>query len=1122
MTRKPAFWISFSAISIICTGFAFWFFPRAFPIVSLNITMNRSAAMAEAVSLAKQHGWGPQADMREAASFELDDKVQTFVELEGGGAEAFNKMLTDSIYTPYTWRVRLFREGDVNETNIRFRPDGRPFGFVEKIAEDTVRPNLSTDAARKLAEQTAKTDWQIDLTNHTLVESGQEKRQNGRIDHTFVYERDDKSLGDGRYRVRITVSGDRVSQVMPYIKVPEAFTRRYEEMRSANTAIGLGGSAGAVIYLLGCGIGLFYLLRKRALLWRPAVKLAAVIAIVQVLRAVNAWPLSWMTYDTAIPAGRFVLQSLLPVIFSNLLLAVVMAFSFLAAEGLSRLAFPQHPQLWRIWGRAAAPTVEVTGRTATGYLLVPLMLAYIMIFYFVAGRVGGWWNPSDALVNPDSLAHYAPWFTPFSMAMQAGIWEESLFRAVPLATAALIGQRYGRRGLFIGIGLVIEALVFGSAHATYPTQPAYARLVELIIPSLVFGLLYLRFGLLPAMILHFSFDNVLMSLPIFASSGSDVWLDRALVILLILIPALVIVVRRLQTGNWSVMPDALRNAGWQVPATTVTAPVEPEPAEPVVQNTWSRWLIPVLTVVCLVSLPAVAWLQIRSRLEVPVLGVTKAQAEQIARRELASRGVELKPGTRLLISVVGSPSLQDRFIWQTEGKSVYERMVGDWIHPPRYMIRFARFEGDVAQRADEWYVTVTGSGVVRTVRHVVAESASGAKLDEAQARKLAFTGLDRELHIKPDSVREVSVEPKQQPARTDWTFTFADRTGKPLSSGERRIQVDIAGNEVLGAVKLIHIPEEWQRQQRADSIFVSALSILRRVVIFGLLAAGAIAGIVVWSRGRFSLRYFLLSGVAVLFAGAGLIGNNLWPTISARFSTAQPFFVQAAVILIALAILLGMSAVGSGLITGMVLPWRKERIKIRSGRLLLAAALLAVAMRSLSAFTVLPFQHAMPTWPAVAPAIDMIPLIGQLLAGVTAFITNTVIMLLVFGVADRYTAGWTRKRTAAVILLFLIGSLLYGSSAGGTVALWVLSAVVIGSSFAAGYWLLFRHDLAVIPVFTATSLLLNLIPVGEQPYPGAAMGNVLAMAVIAVLGWLLFRAMRNNQLGSTSELVHGS
>ena len=216
-------------------------------------------------------------------------------------------------------------------------------------------------------------------------------------------------------------------------------------------------------------------------------------------------------------------------------------------------------------------------------------------------------------------------------------------------------------------------------------------------------------------------------------------------------------------------------------------------------------------------------------------------------------------------------------------------------------------------------------------------------------------------------------------------------------------------------------------------------------------------------------------------------------------------------VLIVMVILLVMAAVGSGLIMGMVLPWRRARINVRSGQLLLAGVLLAAAMRSLSALSVLPFTAAMPAWPAFAPAISMIPLIGPLLAGLAAFLTNTIIMLLVFGVADRYTVCWTRKRPAAVILLFLIGTLLYSSSAGGTMVLWSVSAIVTGSLFVLIYLLLFRHDLAVIPVFTATSLLLNLVPVGQQPYPGATAGNVLAMVVIAVLGWLLFREMRQFQ-----------
>jgi membrane protease YdiL (CAAX protease family) len=53
-----------------------------------------------------------------------------------------------------------------------------------------------------------------------------------------------------------------------------------------------------------------------------------------------------------------------------------------------------------------------------------------------------------------------------------GFWEEALFRAVPIAGAALIGDRFGKRNLFIAVAFVVQAIIFGAGHAPYPNQPA--------------------------------------------------------------------------------------------------------------------------------------------------------------------------------------------------------------------------------------------------------------------------------------------------------------------------------------------------------------------------------------------------------------------------------------------------------------------------------------------------------------------------------------------------------------------------------------------------------------------------------------------------------------------------
>ena len=171
------------------------------------------------------------------------------------------------------------------------------------------------------------------------------------------------------------------------------------------------------------------------------------------------------------------------------------------------------------------------------------------------------------------LATYVPWLSAIANSLQAGFWEECLFRAVPIAGAALIGDRFGKRGLFLVIAFVVQAVIFGAGHAPYPTQPSYARPVELILPSIGFGLLYLYFGLLPGIVLHFAFDVVWFALPIFLAEAPGIWVQQA-------------DGRRddaraavgsccgaeCRPGAWTELSPGDRNAAWTPPA----AP-EPEP-----------------------------------------------------------------------------------------------------------------------------------------------------------------------------------------------------------------------------------------------------------------------------------------------------------------------------------------------------------------------------------------------------------------------------------------------------------------------------------------------------------------------------------------------------------------
>jgi hypothetical protein len=305
--------------------------------------------------------------------------------------------------------------------------------------------------------------------------------------------------------------------------------------------------------------------------------------------------------------------------------------SFIAAESLSRAAFPHHVQLWKLWSPPVAASKTAFGQTAAGYLLVSLFFAYEVVLYTIGHSRLGWWTPSDTLINPDLFSSYLPSLSAVSNSLQAGFWEECLFRAVPLASAALIGDKLGARRPFIIIAMIVQALIFGAGHAGYANQPAYARVVELVIPSLAFGGLYLAFGLLPGIILHYAFDLVWFSMPIFMSSGPRARIEQVLVLVLAFVPLMIGFAARARMGRWTELGNEFLNRAWS-PQVRPAPPHFPEtlPSE---ESVISPGLVRVLPVAGIAGL--IVWFAFSDLgAHVPRLELSRSEAERAARQAL--------------------------------------------------------------------------------------------------------------------------------------------------------------------------------------------------------------------------------------------------------------------------------------------------------------------------------------------------------------------------------------------------------------------------------------------------------------------------------------------------------
>ena len=672
----------------------------------------------------------------------------------------------------------------------------------------------------------------------------------------------DETLEEGRYRLRLVVSGDRLTEVTHFIKIPEAFTRRYASMRSANELIGIGSTVGlAVLYVIGgIGVGMFFMMRRRYVLWRHA----AVVGHRR-RRAAGAGVAQRVPADlddlrhgaAALDVPRAADRRSSGAGFVGF--SVFFGLSFMAAETLSRRAFGHHPQLWRVvveGARRVDPDPRDAPSAATCWSSV--FFAYDVLLYLVMTKVFGWWSPAEALIHPDVLATYAPWLSAIANSFQAGFWEEALFRAVPIAGAALIGERFGQRKLFIVLGFVVQAIIFGAGHAPYPNQPAYARPVELIIPSIGFGLLYLYFGLLPGIILHFTFDVVWFALPIFLAKAPGIWFQQFMVVALTLVPLWIVLWRRragrpmdgavagrsaTRRGRRRRRPSGSaerRVPHWRGDARGAATGVAHRRRQP---RSWraSR---------CWRSARRQS-VRRRCRSRAAKRRARARAGTAAARRDAAGRNGASWPCPT---TASGGPH---QFVFETAGEARWRELLGVYLPKPRWRVRVATFKATWPTAPRNGRCSSIASGETRSLRHIVPEGRPGATLDESDRAAAARSRAVKErigLDARADQGGLGQAGETAGADRLDVHVRgYNDRAAAAGRAAHRRRRWPATKSRRSRATSTS--PRTGNAQQRAASTRNFVVRVATSVVFGGLLLAAAIGGMMAWSRGQFAPRY---------------------------------------------------------------------------------------------------------------------------------------------------------------------------------------------------------------------------------------------------------------------------
>lgn len=1096
--QSSRFWLGFLAVSLLAVFIALQLQEKVDPPLSANITFSRQQAEEAALQIQRQ--LFPELDtQRSAATFLTDNELLNYVQLEAGGVPAYAQLLEQLDAATHGWRVRRFTPGQQHELRVDFSARGEHIGFVYILPAQEPGAALQEAEARAIAEAGALQFLGERFRAYAPLQTEQTTQASGRIDHSFTYQHATLTAGEARFRYLLTLAGDRLVRVEARKFIPQGFSQRFGEIRALNVQISQVSSLIAQgvfgIALIASGVWLF---RRHQLLYRAALIPAAVVAVGLAAAAIANLPVAWFGYRTTTAVQSFLLQQATNAAVLAVGTTLVLALVFAVAEGLTRLAFADHPRLFDTCRPEVAGTKALAGRILGGYGWTGLFLLYAMAFALLRNEVLHWWEPTGIDSNPNILASLRPALAPIFTALQAGTLEECLFRAVPLALAVLIGNHYGIRKPLVVAVMLLQCLVFAGAHANYPNLPGYSRLVELLLPSLAFGLVYLRFGLLPGVLAHFEYDLVLMSMPIFVADSSNLWLDRVLIVLAGAAPLLLVLWAWKHQGGWLPLASQWRNGTVHAvpadPASEVT--LHPSPV-----NAGAALVIDrrVLWGLAAIALLITAYVLLRPpRVDWPAYQVRRADAELLAEQALAARGVQLQGEWRRITTLGSGVSAGLDYVWRQSGSAAVQSLLGTWLRTPPWVVSWRRFDGPVEQRAEQWQARIGHDGRVLELAHQLPEESAGATLSADQAREIAEAWIREEGWARVDSLHVKSLRERKRPARSDWELVFLDKDAYAHDEASAAIVVRLAGDEVVGYTRTLDVPEAWARELQQRNSTRLPFRIVMGGALVALLGCAASAYFRPLHKRKFSLAvawpWMLLVIISTL--GSQLMGFD---ALQLRFQTTMAWSSQ-------LALLVGGLLFSAALLAGVLfmaaqaLHGERPRVDADLRQDLRTGVLLGICLAGLQmAVFLLPVSS--PPLPGIGELSARVPVLAALLRGLSPILTVLLTTVLCIGLSRFMQQRWQKILVAALLLLYLAGN-------AGSTDDWLRAVVGSGASVLAGLLtvlLLRRHQLGVALAMLSSSMALGALTGFRTLSPDAGWHTPLTVAMALLVGYALIR-----------------
>jgi membrane protease YdiL (CAAX protease family) len=1114
--RALFLWI---VLGILGALFAYKYFFRAFPEASVNFKVSREEALKRAQNFVT--GLGENfTDYRSAIVFNVDDDAKVYLERELGLQQA-NRLMSSELNI-WFWDVHFFKSQQEEEFRVRVSPAGKIVGYSHVIPKTQAGASLDRAAAQNIAQNflvsklgTGMNGWDL------LAEEANSEKMPARVDWTFTWEKHDFRAKDAPYRLKVQVQGDSVGESQEFLKVPEAWERSYERMRSGNNTLEM---VFVVLYLLLLVVAIWLgiqLTKSGKTTWGPAIKLGILATLMLFLQSLNDWPLWGASYSTTESYSSFILTQIGRALLLAALTAITITLVLPAAEPLYRGSQPGQLRLGQVLTRRGLRSKEFFSASVVGLSLAAAHIGFIVAFYMFATSRGAW-APQE-LNYSDSVNTAFPWISGAAIGLLASLNEEFTFRlfAIPFFMR-ITRSRW--------IAVIVPAFLWSFLHSNYPQEPAYIRGIEIGIIGIVAGIVMLRWGIIATLIWHYTVDASLVGLLLIRSNSMYFKISGIVVAAAAVAPLLFACVSYLARGGFESEEDLLNRVE---PTPEIDFKSEPAPATSETARSSYTALTPsviVFLAVCLIAGGSLAW-----RLKSPSIGdylklsVNARTARSRADQILRDRGLD--PNSYFhatLLADIADP-VTNEYLRQRIGIAGVNAIYSGPVPAALWRVRYFR-----DSQPEEFAVILRPDGTLHSVRHTLAEEAPSASLTKEEAVARAEKILSEEKHLDLKEWTLVESNSDKRPHRTDHTLTW--QRNEPLDPGpapasgssdraHTRLEVQVLGDEVTNYRTFVKIPDDWRRKQEEFSLPRTILTYVFPILFFvtlGIIALIALlknlkseaARAIPWRRiGLFSL--WGLGGYLAVF----LFGDR-FASILNLYNTAVPLKTTFGLLFIAgllgalfnlggIALLFGMAwyfaarAFSSERLPGsarQTSEYFRDALWIGLGG---AAGLLGLERLLTTASTYWPTVHRSLS-ASFGQDFDAILPAGSILGGTLdhgLFMTGIVVAVAAF-VAAHVRQTWLR------LLLLLFGALaLIGGGWGSPAdfAKQFLARLIMLSVLAFGVQFVMRFNvLGCFLVVAATSLVSGAAELLAQPDAFyRANGYAVLLALFLLFTWPL-------------------